>query len=177
MRKVEKGLDQSFWWALRLWLPVVLLCAAATALDPDRQISQYAHTAWRVQDGAFSGTPHAITQTADGYLWVGTEGGLLRFDGVRFVPWTPPSGKKLPSTRVYSLLGASDGSLWIGTGLGLASWKNSDLVNYSEAPRIHRVHRASPGGPSLSSSKATSINIWMKCIPRMSRCRGRRMLS
>jgi signal transduction histidine kinase/ligand-binding sensor domain-containing protein len=159
VRKVEKGLDQSFWWALRLWLPVVLLCAAATALDPDRQISQYAHTAWRVQDGAFSGTPHAITQTADGYLWVGTEGGLLRFDGVRFVPWTPPSGKKLPSTRVYSLLGASDGSLWIGTGLGLASWKNSDLVNYSEAPGfIESIVQAPEGTIWMTRSQVRDQN-------------------
>src|SRR5208282_196118 len=119
---------------LGLSLSIALLCGSATALDPNRQISQYAHTAWRIQDGVFSGTPHAITQTTDGYLWIGTEGGLVRFDGVRFVPWTAPEGKQLPSPRIYSLLGAGDGSLWIGTGTGLARWKNMDLVNYSGAP-------------------------------------------
>ncbi|MGA7473656.1 MAG: two-component regulator propeller domain-containing protein, partial [Candidatus Sulfotelmatobacter sp.] len=140
------GLDRIFLLVLRFCLPAMLLCASATALDPNRQISQYAHTAWRVQDGAFSGTPHAITQTADGYLWVGTEGGLVRFDGVRFVPWTPPEGKRLPSTRIYSLLGASDGSLWIGTGFGLARWKNAELVNYSEAPGFIESILQDPNG-------------------------------
>jgi len=52
----------------------------ALAVDPSRHISQYAHTTWRIQDGVFSGAPHAITQTTDGYLWIGTEAGLLRFD-------------------------------------------------------------------------------------------------
>lgn len=134
MCRFEEELYGVFVRALMLWLPAMLLCVTAAALNPNRQISQYAHTAWRIQDGAFSGTPHAIAQTTDGYLWVATEGGLVRFDGVRFVPWTAPAGKRLPSTRVYSLLGASDGSLWIGTGSGLARWKDAELVDYSEAP-------------------------------------------
>jgi ligand-binding sensor domain-containing protein len=90
----------------------------AQALDPDRRISQYAHTAWRVRDGAFAGAPSAITQTTDGYVWIGTFAGLLRFDGVRFVPFIPPAGKHLPNPAVISLLGATDGSLWIGTAAG-----------------------------------------------------------
>jgi ligand-binding sensor domain-containing protein len=66
----------------------VLLCAGPSfALDPVLRISQYAHTAWRTQDGVFGGGPHAVTQTADGYIWIGTDAGLVRFDGVRFVPW------------------------------------------------------------------------------------------
>src|SRR5271166_2233870 len=120
--------------ALALGLSLVLLCAAATGLDPSRQISQYGHTAWRTQDGDFTGTPHAITQTTDGYLWIGTEAGLVRFDGVRFVPWIPPPGKRLPSRRISSLLGAGDGSLWIGTVRGPAHWKDGNLVDYPAAP-------------------------------------------
>ena len=118
--------------ALALCLCVVLLRAAVTGLDPSRQISQYGHTAWRTQDGDFRGTPHAITQTTDGYLWIGTEAGLVRFDGVRFVPWAP-AGKRLPSRQIYSLLGASDGSLWIGTGRGVARWKDNRLLDYPDA--------------------------------------------
>ena len=113
---------------------LILLTNFANALDPNRRISQYTHTAWRIQDGFFTGTPQAIAQTRDGYLWIGTEGGLVRFDGVRFVPWTAPSGEQLPSTRIHSLLGASDGSLWIGTSRGLANWKNRNLVNISASP-------------------------------------------
>ncbi len=99
------------------------------ALDPNRQISQYAHTAWRIADGFFSGTPQAIAQTADGYLWIGTEAGLVRFDGVQFVPWTPPNVEHLPSSRIHSLLGTPDGSLWIGTSRGLVKWNHFELTN------------------------------------------------
>src|ERR1700685_3661800 len=103
------------------------------ALDTNRQLSQYGHTAWRVEDGVFAGMPNVIAQTTDGYLWIGTQVGLTRFDGVRFVSWRPPEGKKLPSSRINSLLGARDGSLWIGTTMGLARWRNGKLTNYGEA--------------------------------------------
>ena len=97
------------------WLGLLLFGVnPANALDPERLISQYAHTAWRIEDGVFSGAPHAITQTTDGYLWIGTEAGLVRFDGVRFFTFTTPDGKPLYSPSIYSLLGARDGSLWIG---------------------------------------------------------------
>ena len=102
------------------------------ALDPSRQISQYGHTAWRLEDGVFAGAPNVIAQTTDGYLWIGTQAGLTRFDGVRFVPWKPPEGKELPSSRINSLLGARDGSLWIGTTMGLARWRNGELTNYRD---------------------------------------------
>jgi ligand-binding sensor domain-containing protein len=92
----------------------VLVCPSANAAEPDRRISQYAHTAWRVRDGVFAGAPTAIAQTTDGYVWIGTLAGLLRFDGVRVVPFVPPTGKDLPNQAVISLLGATDGSLvWL----------------------------------------------------------------
>jgi ligand-binding sensor domain-containing protein len=110
------------------------------AVDPSRHISQYAHTAWRIQDGVFSSSANAITQTMDGYLWIGTEAGLLRFDGVRFVPWIPPHGKRLPSSNVTSLLGARDGGLWIGMEGGVSHWDNRDLTNYLVEPeRINSI--------------------------------------
>src|SRR5208282_3748577 len=103
------------------------------ALDTSRQISQYGHTAWRIEDGVFAGAPNVMAQTTDGYLWIGTQAGLMRFDGVRFVSWRPPAGNELPSSRINSLLGARDGSLWIGTSAGLARWRNGSLTNYNDA--------------------------------------------
>ncbi len=103
------------------------------ALDTTKQISQYGHTAWRIEEGVFAGTPNVIAQTADGYLWIGTQAGLMRFDGVRFVSWRPPEGNELPSSRINSLLGGRDGSLWIGTSMGLARWRNGSLTNYRDA--------------------------------------------
>ncbi len=114
---------------------VSLIATSAQALDPTRAISQYAHTAWRNRDGYFASAPSAITQTKDGYIWIGTIAGLLRFDGVRFIPWRPPEdGPALPTATVISLLAARDGSLWIGTAWDLAHWSNRTLTNYSEAP-------------------------------------------
>ena len=65
---------------------MLFACACAFALDPSLDVSQYAHTAWRIRDGFSKGITTAFAQTADGYLWLGTEFGLLRFDGVRIAP-------------------------------------------------------------------------------------------
>jgi PAS domain S-box-containing protein len=103
----------------------------ALAVDPDRRISQYGHTVWRIQDGTIS-PPTNIAQTTDGFLWVTTAQGLLRFDGVRFVPWQPPQGQNLPGTHFSAILGSRDGSLWIGTTRGLARWKDGQLRTYTD---------------------------------------------
>ncbi len=106
-------------------------CSFAFGLDPALDISQYAHTAWKVRDSFAKGFIYAIAQTPDGYLWLGTEFGLLRFDGVRAVPWIPPNGQ-LPSNDIPTLLVTRDGTFWIGTSKGLASWKDGQLTTYSE---------------------------------------------
>jgi signal transduction histidine kinase/ligand-binding sensor domain-containing protein len=103
----------------------------ALALDPDRRISQYGHTVWRIQDGAIS-PPTNIAQTTDGFIWITTAQGLLRFDGVRFIPWQPPQGQNLPGTHFTAVLGSRDGSLWIGTTRGLARWKDGQLRTYTD---------------------------------------------
>ncbi|MBV8052352.1 MAG: hypothetical protein JOZ80_14265, partial [Acidobacteriaceae bacterium] len=105
-------------------------CACAFALDPSLDISQYAHTSWKIRDGFTKGVINSIAQTPDGYLWLGTEFGLVRFDGVRAVPLPQPVG--LPSADVRSLLAARDGTLWIGTLKGLASLKNGKLTAYPD---------------------------------------------
>ena len=114
-------------------LGILLACLpCAFALDPSLDVNQYAHKAWKVGEGFSKGFIRSIAQTADGYLWLGTEFGLLRFDGVRAVPWEPPAGQHLPSSDIRSLQGARDGRLWIGTYGGLASWKDGKLTRYPE---------------------------------------------
>ncbi|HME10758.1 MAG TPA: two-component regulator propeller domain-containing protein, partial [Bryobacteraceae bacterium] len=107
-------------------------CPCAFALNPSLDINQYAHTAWTVREGFFESGITSIAQTPDGYLWLSTEFGLLRFDGVRSVPWSPPAGDHLPASNIRSLLAAHDGRLWIGTNEGLASWKDGKLTHYPE---------------------------------------------
>ena len=115
-----------------------LAAIPADALDPKTHITQYRHTAWRVQEGAFESAPNAIAQTADGYIWIGTGSGLVKYDGVRFVPWSPPAGKSAPITSIFSLRGSSDGTLWIGSGIRLLSWKDNRLQEYV-AGRINTI--------------------------------------
>jgi ligand-binding sensor domain-containing protein len=106
-------------------------CPCARALNPSLDLNQYAHTAWTGRQG-LKGITRAIVQTPDGYVWLGTEFGLVRFDGARFVPWSPPTGQHLPSNNIRSLAAARDGTLWIGTFEGLASWNHGRLNQYAE---------------------------------------------
>jgi signal transduction histidine kinase/ligand-binding sensor domain-containing protein len=114
-------------------LGILLACCPwARGLDPSLDINQYAHTAWKIREGFSKGRVTSFAQTPDGYLWLGTEFGLLRFDGVRNVPWEPPTGEHLPSSYIRSMVAARDGRLWIGTYKGLASWKDGKLTEYRE---------------------------------------------
>jgi PAS domain S-box-containing protein len=119
-----------------LSIALALGSRSARALDPDTRITQYRHSAWRVQDGAFESAPNVVAQTADGYIWIGTGSGLVKYDGVRFAPWTPPPGKSLANPSVLSLLGSPDGTLWIGSASGLFSLKNEDLLEHLQ----HRIN-------------------------------------
>ena len=119
--------------ALRIALAGMLLaCRCTFAPDPTLNIGQYAHTSWKVRDGFTKGVITSLQQTPDGYVVLGTESGLLRFDGVRPVQWQPPAGQQLPGSLITFLLAAHDGTLWIGTFSGLASWKDGKLRTIPE---------------------------------------------
>jgi PAS domain S-box-containing protein len=123
-----------------IWFALLLVFFLSTSscwgVDPMTHISQYRHSAWRMKDGVLRGQPNVITQTKDGYIWIGTAAGLMRFDGVRLIPWEPPAGSQLPSPDVRALLAARDGSLWIGTDVGLSHWTQQNLVTYLKEPGI-----------------------------------------
>jgi ligand-binding sensor domain-containing protein len=101
------------------------------ALDPAVLLSQYGHTTWRSRDGTLPGMPRVMAQTSDGLLWIGTDNGLLTFDGVRFARWIPASGTT-PVERDHLLLAARDGTMWIGTERGLAHLHQGTLTRYPE---------------------------------------------
>jgi ligand-binding sensor domain-containing protein/signal transduction histidine kinase len=82
--------------------------------------TQYARRVWRVPDGLPEETVQALAQTRDGYLWVGTTGGLARFDGSHFHLFTRDTTVPLGNNSIFCILKARDGSLWLGTeGSGL----------------------------------------------------------
>jgi ligand-binding sensor domain-containing protein len=103
-------------WRLRQLLTtlVVFVCLIHTAyaIDPDRAMSQYVHDEWRAEQGFPRGPVYAITQTSDGYLWFGTEAGLIRFDGWNFLHITDDSGA-FTITSVLGLTRDNSGCLWV----------------------------------------------------------------
>jgi signal transduction histidine kinase/ligand-binding sensor domain-containing protein/CheY-like chemotaxis protein len=108
-------------WILEAAALVACLCGPVSALDPSRDLSRYGHDAWRIEQGLPQDTIQTIAQTADGYLWIGTQRGLARFDGVRFAVYGPANVPALHSQAIDTLLADPDGSLWITTdGGGLA---------------------------------------------------------
>lgn len=125
---------------------LTLNATVSLALDPAKRIAQFGHTAWRLKDGHFNSPLYAITQTVDGYVWLGTESGVWRFDGVRFVQWTPPKGSPALFSGVTSLLGSRDGSLWIGTPTGLLRWKDQTVTSFPDAlGMIHSIEEIENG--------------------------------
>jgi len=90
----------------------------AKGLDPAKALDQYAHGSWHVADGLPQDNVVSIAQTPDGYLWLGTEEGLVRFDGLRFTTFDKSNTPEMRSNDIYSLLVDRMGNLWIGTGGG-----------------------------------------------------------
>lgn len=76
-------------------------------------MSQYVRSWWGVEQGFLEGQVYAISQTPDGYLWIGTEKGLIRFDGFNFVPIRPGKSDSSPGEPVLGLVTDAEGSLWI----------------------------------------------------------------
>ena len=104
----------------------------AYALDPQKVISQFSHTAWSAKDG-IAGPVWAMAQTPDGYLWLATDAGLYRFDGSHFTVWEGNGSEKLPTLPIRSLLSARDGSLWIGSSGWISHLDHGVLKNYGRA--------------------------------------------
>jgi signal transduction histidine kinase/ligand-binding sensor domain-containing protein len=136
---------------------------SARALDPALHVSQYGHTSWRIQDGALPGTPTAIAQTRDGYVWIGTSLGLIRFDGAAFVPVTPPPDQKPVYPRVTSLYGGKDGSLWIGTPNNLMRWRAGQFHLYKSPIGTYAAVREAPDGKVWTTRYSTRDHLGPLC--------------
>jgi ligand-binding sensor domain-containing protein/signal transduction histidine kinase len=109
---------------------LLALSAPARATAPDG----YTRKLWQTQDGLPEQTVQAFAQTPDHYLWIGTTGGLLRFDGSRFTLFDQTNSPQLRENSIFALLASKNGSLWIGTeGGGLVRYRNNELRAYGLA--------------------------------------------
>jgi ligand-binding sensor domain-containing protein len=99
-------------WIL-VWMAGFCLLPEASALDPSRAMSQYVHDRWGEDNGFLQGAVYAISQSPDGYLWVGTERGLVRFDGFSYTLIQRPIPNLPPTGPVRGLVSDAEGNMWV----------------------------------------------------------------
>jgi signal transduction histidine kinase/ligand-binding sensor domain-containing protein len=123
MRQLE------FYTASALAACLVASSPALFALNPHKALTQYSRGVWTQAQGLPQDTIRAITQTGDGFLWLGTDEGLSSFDGYDFVTFTRGDGS-LPNNSVSALATGRDGTLWIGTPGGLTRYRNHRFTTF-----------------------------------------------
>ena len=147
-------------------LLLVLLALPARGLDPSTPLPQYGHDVWTSDSGLPQNSITAILQTRDGYLWLGTQEGLARFDGVRFATFDSRNTPAFGDDWVVSLVETRDGTLWIGTMAGLARMRGGEFLPPLEGPlasaMIDSVHEARDG------------SLWVSCEAGVFRVRDGR---
>jgi ligand-binding sensor domain-containing protein/signal transduction histidine kinase len=104
---------------------------SGSALEPSTSLANYNRQTWMMENGLPQNTVQALVQTRDGFVWLGTEVGLVRFDGNGFEVFDKNSTPALPGNDVRCLLETRDGALWIGTSEGLARWKDGVVTAFT----------------------------------------------
>jgi ligand-binding sensor domain-containing protein len=134
---------------------LLLSVRPARALDPSTPLPQYGHDVWTSDSGLPQNSITAILQTRDGYLWLGTQEGLARFDGVRFTTFDSRNTPAFRDDWVVTLLEARDGTLWVGTVAGLARMRGGEFLPPLEGPlgsaMIEALHEGRDGSLWVSS--------------------------
>jgi ligand-binding sensor domain-containing protein len=121
---------------MRFRFAALLLCLSlptlAAALDPAKALTQYATDVWRLQEGLPHNSVTSIAQTPDGRIWIGTEEGLARFDGLRFTPYGSSNTPQIRNQHVLALLTDRAGALWVGTyGGGVQRYQDGAFTDVS----------------------------------------------
>jgi len=131
-RKVEKERYISIFLIL-LW-EILFTFSSLIALEPKKAITQYKLDTWQMERGLEQKSVISICQTRNGYIWLGTFNGLVRFDGIRFKTFKKENTKELQNNMIKALLEDRNGNLWIGTlGGGLSCLKDGKFTTYSLA--------------------------------------------
>jgi ligand-binding sensor domain-containing protein/signal transduction histidine kinase len=140
------------WLVLSVIAGLAALCFGCPvyAIDPNRMISQYMREAWGSEKGFNGGAVTSIAQTADGYLWIGTEKGLIRFDGLNFRSFQQAIPTIIPIGPVQQLIGDAQSNLWI-------LLKNTTILRYHEGKFELGRDEAEYGITSLGRQKDGSV--------------------
>ena len=116
----------------RLAAALILIAGTRShALDPNRNLKEFGHQAWVTENGLPQNTVQTIVQTHDGYLWVGTQDGLARFDGLNFTVFDKENTSAFKSNDIRFLYEDRQGRLWISTSYGLLCRHNGQLTAFT----------------------------------------------
>jgi len=119
------------------WCSTIVLLAffggTAQALERGKGLTQYVAESWGPKDGLRQHRVRDILQTKDGYLWLATESGLVRFDGVRFTTFDSKSSRGFGHDYLHALAETDDGGLWVGTYHGLTLRKDGEFRTFTDA--------------------------------------------
>ena len=144
---------------------LALTRGAAFALDDQRNLDAYSRQTWQAENGLPQNTVHAILQTRDGYIWAATEGGLARFDGLRFVAYTTQNTPDLRTNNIRSMFEDREGSLWIATSDGVTRLRNSVFTTFT-------VQQGLPSNNVWSLYQDRSGELWVVTAQGLARFRG-----
>jgi signal transduction histidine kinase len=143
--------------ALVATITVVVAAGSAFAEERTSLLSGYTMTSWTLADGAPIGPVYAIAQDADGYLWLGTADGAVRFDGARFTPWNTVYPGPFPRGDVQALTWSPTGTLWIGFG-SLAGTTTVGALRQGVFTRISAG--AAPKAPTTAVLEDRARRVW-----------------
>ncbi len=139
--------------ALLAFVSLILSLLPARALDPAQPLRQYGQQLWQTDNGLPQNTVHAIRQTRDGYIWLATDGGLVRFDGVDFTLFDKRSAPAMRSNLIGALAETGDGTLWAATADGLLRRSQGSLQTLGAANGL-------PSGPIADVVAADRDHLW-----------------
>jgi ligand-binding sensor domain-containing protein/signal transduction histidine kinase len=134
-----------------LYFVLCLISVRCFGLDPSRSLQQHFLRTWTSENGLPQNSIRAISETQDGFLWIGTRGGLARFDGDTFITWKAGQADSIPSDSITGLAEDTDGSLWISSDGGLTRYRRGHFQTFGVAeglpePLIWRITSDPKGG-------------------------------
>src|SRR5687768_1932353 len=127
---------------------------SSPGLDPNRSLNDFGHQSWLTENGLPQNTVQAIVQTQDGYLWIGTQEGVARFDGVNFTVFDKENTPAFKSNDIRFLQPDRRGRLWISTSYGLVCRYNGEFRGYT-------VNEGLPDNSIGPIVEDASGNIWI----------------
>lgn len=168
-RRLRCGTPRTRGARLAAWAFLAFSVWTVWGLEPTTPLASYGRQGWGLENGLPQNTVQALAQGADGFLWMGTEAGLVRFDGTGFQVFDRTTSPALPGNDVQCLLAASDGSLWIGTSEGVARWKHGAVAVFESKEGL-------PGNNVRTLLESDDRQIWAWTGEGLARFDGKRFI-